>query len=101
MQPQFADNPKLAISFPGKSGEPFYGGPPAYPPTVLAPNSQSSLVSIPTSSPEGFYLMGFSRVPSGTYTLQASYSRNGGNATVSASAQLNARRVLPTMTFRC
>ena len=26
MQPQFADNPKLAISFPGKSGEPFYGG---------------------------------------------------------------------------
>ncbi|HTA38758.1 MAG TPA: hypothetical protein VK760_06760 [Candidatus Acidoferrales bacterium] len=99
MQPQFADNPDLAIAFPGHSGEPFYGGPPAYPPTVLAPNSQSSLVSIPTSSPEGFYLMGFSKVPSGKYTLQASYSRNGAATTVSASAQLNAARVLPSLSF--
>jgi hypothetical protein len=99
MQPQFADNPKLAVAFPGHSGEPFYGGPPAYPPTVLAASSQSSLVSIPSSWPEGFYMMGFSHVPSGKYTLQASYSQSGRSTTVSARAKLNAAHVLPEMQF--
>jgi hypothetical protein len=98
MQPQFADNPKLSAVLPG-GAEPFYGGPPAYPPTVLNPSSLSSLVSIPSSWPEGFYLMGFSKVPSGAYTIDANYSRNGGSATVSASAKLDATRVLPVIRF--
>jgi hypothetical protein len=98
MQPQFASNPKLSTVFPG-GAEPFYGGPPAYPPTVLTPSSLSSLVSIPSSWPEGFYLMGFSKVPSGTYSLAASYSQSGPTTTVSAHAQLNAARVLPVIRF--
>jgi hypothetical protein len=96
MQPQFGDNPKLASSFPGGE-EPIYGGPPAYPATVLAASSLSSLVSIPSSWPQGFYLMGFDRVPSGEYTLQASYTQNGGNHSMSASAHLDGVRVLPVM----
>ena len=98
MQPQFASNPKLSIVFPG-GAEPFYGGPPAYPPTVLAASSLSSLVNIPSSWPEGFYLMGFSRVPSGSYSLQASYSQSGKMTTRTAHATLNAHRVLPVIRF--
>jgi hypothetical protein len=98
MQPQFADNPKLASAFPG-GAEPVYGGPPAYPATVLAASALSSLVTIPSSWPEGFYLMAFNRVPSGTYTLTASYSQSGVTSHVSASATLNAARVLPAIQF--
>ncbi len=98
MQPQFVSNPKLSVVFPGGT-EPFYGGPPAYPPTVLAASALSSLVSIPSSWPEGFYLMGFSKVPSGMYSLEASYSQSGPTTTVSAHAKLNAARVLPVIRF--
>jgi hypothetical protein len=102
MQPQFADNPKVASIFPsqgGEGGEPFYGGPPAYPPTVLAPSSQSSLVNIPSSWPEGFYLMAFNHVVSGKYALSVSYSQSGKTSTRSASAKLDAARVLPALQF--
>ncbi len=94
MQPQFADNPNFGSVFPG-GAEPFYGGPPAYPPTALAASALSSLVNIPTEWPEGFYLIGFDAVPSGAYTLHVSYAQNGVDATTSASASLDAKRVLP------
>jgi hypothetical protein len=96
MQPQFADNPALSSAFPG-GAEPFYGGPPAYPATVLTASALSSLVQIPSSWPEGFYLMGFTKVPSGKYGLEASYSQSGVDHVVSASASLDASRVLPAM----
>ncbi len=96
LQPQFADNPAISAMYPG-GGEPFYGGPPAYPPTSLEPSALSSLVSIPSSWPEGFYLVGVDSEPSGRYTISASYSQNGIAHATKASATLQASRVLPVI----
>jgi hypothetical protein len=84
-QPQFADATQVA-TFPG-GPEPFYGGPPAYPPTTLAASALSALVQIPSSSPEGFYLIGlYALPPPGKYTLAVTYSQNGAATTKSAAA---------------
>ncbi|HTX59660.1 MAG TPA: hypothetical protein VMH02_08250 [Verrucomicrobiae bacterium] len=96
MQPQFADTANFGSVYPG-GAEPFYGGPPAYPPTTLEPSSQSSLVSIPSSWPEGFYLIGVDHPPGGRYTILAQYQQNGTAHTATASASLDAARRLPVI----
>jgi hypothetical protein len=94
-QPQFPET--QSFSFPG-GGQPFYGGPPAYPPTTLAASALSALVSIPSSWPQGFYLIGLSRRPPvGRYTLQVGYAQNGASRHVSANATLRSNRRLPQM----
>ncbi len=93
-QPQFAD-PAASATFPG-GAEPFYGGPPAYPPTTLSPSALSALVSIPSSWPEGFYAVALtSRPPKGSYTIDVTYSQNGARTTRSAQASLHDATLLP------
>jgi hypothetical protein len=87
-QPQFADA-AAKLTFSGGT-EPFYGGPPAYPPTTLAPSALSSLVQIPSSWSEGFYIMAFNKLPpAGKYTLTVSYSQNGKTTAQRASADFH------------
>lgn len=95
-QPQFSDV-TLPFLFPGGS-QPFYGGPPAYPPTSLEPSSLSPLVSIPSSWSEGFYFMGLDAAPpAGTYSLTVSYQQNGRTTTKRATAQLASPHLLPSI----
>jgi len=95
-QPQFADATESTVFSGGP--EPFYGGPPAFPPTQLAASALSSLVSIPSEWPEGFYFIGFSKTPPvGTYTIEASFSQNGANKTDTASALLHSTALLPAL----
>jgi hypothetical protein len=94
-QPQFADATQ-ALSFPG-GPEPFYGGPPAYPPTVLSASALSALVQIPSSWPEGFYFIGFKTLPpAGRYSLTVSYSQGGVTNRQTASAAFR-RSLLPAL----
>ena len=95
-QPQFADV-AAKLTFAGGT-EPFYGGPPAYPPTTLASSALSSLVQIPSSSSEGFYMMAFNQLPpAGKYTLTVTYSQNGKTVTQAANADFRPR-LLPSFT---
>jgi hypothetical protein len=95
-QPQFADV-AAKLTFAGGT-EPFYGGPPAYPPTTLAASALSALVQIPSSWSEGFYMMAFNTLPpAGRYTLTVSYSQNGKTATQKASADFRPA-LLPSFT---
>jgi hypothetical protein len=93
-QPQFADA-ALPIDFPG-GPEPFYGGPPAYPPTIYNASAISALVSIPSGWAEGFYFVGLTKAPpSGTYALDVSYEANGMTVTKTATAVLDSSKLLP------
>jgi hypothetical protein len=95
-QPQFADA-VLSLLFPG-GPQPFYGGPPAYPPATLVPSALSQLVSIPSGWAEGFYLIGLrSRAPSGGYSIEVSYRQNGALRSRTAHAVLHASHVLPRL----
>jgi hypothetical protein len=95
-QPQFADV-AAKLAFAGGT-EPYYGGPPAYPPTTLASSALSSLVQIPSSWPEGFYLIAFNKLPpAGRYTLTVTYSQNGKKTAQTASAEFR-RALLPSFT---
>ncbi|HEY1976848.1 MAG TPA: hypothetical protein VGG89_09900 [Candidatus Baltobacteraceae bacterium] len=95
-QPQFADV-AAKLTFGGGT-EPFYGGPPAYPATTLAASALSSLVQIPSSSPEGFYMIAFKKLPpAGKYTLTVTYSQNGRATTQTASAEFRPA-LLPSFT---
>ena len=95
-QPQFADV-AAKLTFSGGT-EPFYGGPPAYPPTTLAASALSGLVQIPSSWSEGFYIMAFNKLPpAGKYTLTASYSQNARATVQKASADFRPT-LLPAFT---
>ena len=97
-QPQFADKTLIGSLFPG-GPEPFYGGPPAYPPTTLVASAISQLVSIPSGWAEGFYFVSlFSKPPTGTYALRVSYSQGGGTSHSQTSATLHANALLPALT---
>jgi hypothetical protein len=97
-QPQFADAAAL-LTFPG-GPEPFYGGPPAYPPTVLAASALSALVSIPSSWPEGFYTVALdAKPPTGPYAIDVTYSQNGVTTERSADATLHSSSLLPQIPF--
>lgn len=96
-QPQFSDATLSGTLFPG-GPEPFYGGPPGYPPTTLVASSLSQLVSIPSGWAEGFYMVSLPHAPPvGTYTLDVAYSQGGAPASKSASATLHSAKLLPTM----
>ncbi|MBV8332121.1 MAG: hypothetical protein JO192_05235 [Candidatus Eremiobacteraeota bacterium] len=87
-QPQFVDVAAHGAFF--GQAQPYYGGPPAYPPTTLAASALSALVQIPSSSPEGFYFIALDkRPPAGRYTLAATYSQNGVSHVVRATATLH------------
>jgi hypothetical protein len=93
-QPQFADVAASSTFLGGP--EPFYGGPPAYPPTVLAPSALSALVSIPSSWPEGFYAIALDgRPPTGAYDIVATYSQNGTTIVRTTNATLHTSSLLP------
>jgi hypothetical protein len=95
-QPQFADV-AATLTFAGGT-EPFYGGPPAYPPTTLAASALSALVQIPSSWSEGFYLIAFNKLPpAGKYTLTVRYLQNGRTTTQRATADFRPRK-LPSFT---
>lgn len=95
-QPQFADV-ITGLVFPG-GAQPMYGGPPAYPPTVLSPSALSPLVSIPSGWAQGFYLIGLSHAPpSGRYSIEVWYAQNGVATTKSAAASLHPKQ-LPFLT---
>jgi hypothetical protein len=93
-QPQFADVAASSTFLGGP--EPFYGGPPAYPPTVLAASALSALVSIPSSWPEGFYAIALNgRPPTGAYGIDVTYLQNGVTTIRTASATLHTSLLLP------
>ncbi|MBV8491623.1 MAG: hypothetical protein JO199_13945 [Candidatus Eremiobacteraeota bacterium] len=95
-QPQFADATLLPL-FP-QGGEPFYGGPPAYPPTTLVASARSALVSIPSGWAEGFYFLGLDKPPpAGNYTFAASFVQNQLVTTIQTHAKLNSARLLPSL----
>lgn len=96
MQPQFDDVTVAGTLVP--QPEPFYGGPPAYPPATLVASSLSQLVSIPSGWAEGFYLIGLHAPPPvGTYTLDATYQQNGAYGTKRTTATLHSARLLPSV----
>ena len=96
-QPQFADVTLSVSLFPG-GPEPFYGGPPGYPPTNLAASALSQLVSIPSGWAEGFYLVSLPNPPpTGRYALGVSYLQNGIPRTKSTAATLQSARLLPSI----
>lgn len=87
-QPQFVE---AAPSFFGQT-QPYYGGPPAYPPTTLAASALSALVQIPSSWAEGFYFMALSKLPpAGRYSLEVTYSQNGTQHTAHTETTLRPR----------
>jgi hypothetical protein len=97
MQPQFADVTLIGSLFPG-GPEPFYGGPPAFPPTTLVASALSQLVSIPSGWAQGFYMVSlFTPPPAGKYSLAVSYQQNGRAATRTATATLGSSHLLPSM----
>jgi hypothetical protein len=94
-QPQFAD---VTLSAEFTSQEPFYGGPPLYPATTLVASALSPLISLPSGWAEGYYLMGFSKIPpSGKYSLEVQYQQNGHTTTRSATANFDGTAMLPSL----
>ncbi|HTU80476.1 MAG TPA: hypothetical protein VMF61_00010 [Candidatus Acidoferrales bacterium] len=97
MQPQFADVTLGGTLFQG-GPEPYYGGPPDYPPTTLVASALSQLVSIPSGWAQGFYMVSLlARPPTGTYALAATYLQNGAATTTSARATLHSAKLLPSL----
>jgi hypothetical protein len=95
-QPQFVDVAAHGAFF--GQAQPYYGGPPAYPPTTLAASALSALVQIPSSWAEGFYFIALTKLPPpGRYSLTASYSQNGTAQTFHANATLQ-RKLLHAVT---
>ena len=106
-QPQFADAtpggqalfpapPAAPGSQPRPSGAlPIYGGPPAYPAAPLVPSALSSQFLIPSGWPEGFYIVALDATPpSGTYTLNVSYTQNNATQNSNVAASLDNTTVL-------
>jgi hypothetical protein len=100
-QPQFNDgvgklNPYYAEAFPAT--QPIYGGPPAYPlPTSLS-SANGQFLSVPSGWSEGFYTLALLQpAPSGSYNLDVQYTQNGIQGSSTASASLNAAKVLPPL----
>jgi hypothetical protein len=93
-QPQFADVTLKSVFSGGP--EPFYGGPPTFPPTQLVASALSSLVSIPSEWPEGFYFIGLAKTPPrGTYEIDADYTQDGMDRKQTATAVLHSTALLP------